>query len=761
MLTQLYFFAWYDRFYTSARLTSTALFAALFFVQFSTLTTIRSRRTGTLFPEQVVLSLVNAFVLVLVLRELLWPEYRWVLAASTLALAVVYLVSARAVSSADGAGTLQARLLFAGLALTSVTLAIPMALDGRSITIAWAVEAAVLVWTGFTARLWYLRAAALVLFALVGMRLVMFPIEATVFLWNARFGLALVTAASAGVAVACAWRWRAELSTEERPAFGALAVGINVLLVSALTAEVALYFHPSTYVTGFERDSRLAESLTVSLLWTAYATALLTVGVRFSSALLRWQGLALFAIVTLKVFVADLSFLRGFYRIISSIALGVVLIVDLVPVSAEARGRARDRGPVRSATTGSMRALVLFLLGAGCLQAQGADWNHWQYAAPVNVSAGASSRLVAVLVPDQVTARARSGWPDLRVVDADGREVPFVLHARHGARALERRPSRLLEPSVVPGQYSQAIADIGADSRVHNAVTLGLEGDDDLLSWVEVAMSSDLTTWRVVRERAPIYRLNRDGMGAQMVVTYADSPSRYIRVRVLDASKPHRITTIDVAHEVVTAAERVAANVALTRVQDTPRQSTWTSAAAATAPPISEVRFSTSQEAFYRPVRVETSDDGQAWTWVASGEIFRMIEGGLPRASLSLTFAESPARRWRITVLDRDDKPLADLTPELYAVPRRVVFRYETGKQYRLLYGNTRAVVPQYDLSRLTDASALESAESAGLGAEATNPDYADPAPWTERNRGILWVALAGAVLVLGSLAVRALRSAS
>ena len=54
---------------------------------------------------------------------------------------------------------------------------------------------------------------------------------------------------------------------------------------------------------------------------------LLTLGVRFSSALLRWQGLVLFAIVTLKVFVADLSFLRGVYRSSSSIALGVVLIV--------------------------------------------------------------------------------------------------------------------------------------------------------------------------------------------------------------------------------------------------------------------------------------------------------------------------------------------------------------------------------------------------------------------------------------------------
>ena len=325
-LTQLYFFAWYDRFYTTERLASTVGFAALFFLQFSALTTIRSRRVGTLLPEQGLLSLVNAFVFLVVLRQLLWPEHRWALAASTLALAVLYLVSARAVAT-ESAVTPQARLLFAGLALTSVTLAIPIALDGAAITMAWAVEAAVLVWTGFAARLWYLRVAGLVIFALVGMRLTMFPIDASTFLWNARFGVTLVTAASAGAALACAWQWRAELPKEERPWFGALAVGVNLLLVTALTAEVILYYQAPGDVLSVDRDRRLAESLTVSLLWTAYATVLLTLGVKFSSALLRWQGLVLLAIVSVKVFLADLSFLRGFYRIISSIALGVVLLV--------------------------------------------------------------------------------------------------------------------------------------------------------------------------------------------------------------------------------------------------------------------------------------------------------------------------------------------------------------------------------------------------------------------------------------------------
>ena len=45
------------------------------------------------------------------------------------------------------------------------------------------------------------------------------------------------------------------------------------------------------------------------------------------AAALRWQGLVLFGITTLKVFFSDLSYLSGLYRIASSIALGVVLLI--------------------------------------------------------------------------------------------------------------------------------------------------------------------------------------------------------------------------------------------------------------------------------------------------------------------------------------------------------------------------------------------------------------------------------------------------
>jgi uncharacterized membrane protein len=338
--TQIYFWGWYDRFYTDTVLARTAVFTALFFAQFSVLPLIRVRRSGVLPPEQGVLVLVNAAVFLIALRALLWPEHRWALTLAALGLSAFHLVLARAMPAR--AVESPARLLYAGLALTFATLVIPIRLDGHWITLAWAVEAGVLAWSGFSAKLWFPRAAAYVMFAAVGLRLIGVPLEATEFLFNARLATALVVASSAAIAAWFGRRSRGQLLGIEAAIVAALAVAANVLVIWALTLEIDLYFQ----ISPGRPDVFLSRSLTTSLLWTLYATALVMAGVRMKAAALRWQGLILFGMTTLKVFFSDLGYLSGLYRIASSIALGVVLlVVSFLYQRSLAARRSAQKGP--------------------------------------------------------------------------------------------------------------------------------------------------------------------------------------------------------------------------------------------------------------------------------------------------------------------------------------------------------------------------------------------------------------------------------
>jgi uncharacterized membrane protein len=322
--TVAYFWGWYSEFYRDDALLKTIFFATLFFLLFAALPVVRSRREGELSHLEAGIVLVNAFIYLFALRTMLWPQHRWALTLAMLALAAAHLTAERALPQKESPGAIVARVLFAGLALTFVTLTIPVRLEGRWITMGWAVEGAILIWSGLRIRIGAVRAAGFVLLGVALARLAIFPIPAPQFLFNARF-------AAFAVCVAClllsCWFARTsgtQLGESESAVFAGAAVIANIYALAALSLEVWDLFGrmPSLGI-----DRRLAQELALSLLWLIYALGLLAVGVWKKSAGVRWQALTLLGVVIGKVFFFDLSFLERFYRIVSFILLGLALLL--------------------------------------------------------------------------------------------------------------------------------------------------------------------------------------------------------------------------------------------------------------------------------------------------------------------------------------------------------------------------------------------------------------------------------------------------
>jgi hypothetical protein len=385
-------------------------------------------------------------------------------------------------------------------------------------------------------------------------------------------------------------------------------------------------------------------------------------------------------------------------------------------------------------------------------------WRQWHYASVIEAGDIPQTRLTSVVVPADVTARAQPDWDDLRVIDEAGREVPYVLHARFGGKRIERREARVLEPSFVPGKYAQVIVDAGPGGAIHNSIHLRVDSPQDLITWVEIAVSDEASEWRVARERAPIFSLKQEPRGERTDVSYPDSRARYLRARVLEDPARYKLTGAEIAFETVRPSERVAVGLGLVRMDRNPHRTIWQSPAGGEPRAVSEVRFQTSQQRFFRAVAVESSRDGKEWLQAGTGEISRTTEGGRVQESLTVGFPERRASEWRVSVFNGNDAPIGDLALSAFSTPRRVVFRQEPGRRYSLLYGHSRAAAPEYDLARITAEAELDRAADAGLGPIVANEAYDDPAPWTERNPLVIWAALAAAVIVLGVLAVRALK---
>jgi len=323
LLSQFYFWGWYSEFYRPEKLERTVIFATLFFLLYAALPVIRAVKFSGLRELDILVVLANSFAYFGALYVMLWPKDRWPLTLLVLALSAAHVMIASYVPPPKTGESPLTRLIFAGLALTFATLAIPIRLDGKWITLAFAIEGAILVWTGFRAMTGHLRAGGYFLLALSAARLLIFPLPARQFLFNERFAAYAVLIICFGVVLYAASQQASSVSSEERNALGLFAVAINVFALIALSLE--LWDHFGSHA-GLGIDSALAQHLALSLLWTTYASGLIALGVQRESALLRWQALVLFGLVVVKVFIYDSSFLERFYRIVSFFILGLVLL---------------------------------------------------------------------------------------------------------------------------------------------------------------------------------------------------------------------------------------------------------------------------------------------------------------------------------------------------------------------------------------------------------------------------------------------------
>src|SRR5712692_3844779 len=324
LLSQFYFWGWYSEFYRPEKLERTVIFATLFFFLYAALPIIRAVRFSGLRELDIVVVLANSLAYFGALYTMLWPQDRWPLTLLVLALSAAHVVVARLVPPPKTGESPLTRLLLAGLALTFATLAIPIRLDGKWITLAFAVEGAILVWTGLRSATTLMRGAGYFLLAISAFRLLIFPLPAPRFLFNERFATFAVLIACFAAVLYAARAYTSSIGKDELTLFGGFAVAINVYALVALSLE--LWDHFGSHA-GLGIDSGLAQHLSLSLLWTAYATALILLGVKRQSALLRWQALVLFGLVVVKVFIYDSSYLERFYRIISFFILGMMLLV--------------------------------------------------------------------------------------------------------------------------------------------------------------------------------------------------------------------------------------------------------------------------------------------------------------------------------------------------------------------------------------------------------------------------------------------------
>lgn len=350
--THLLFWMWYDESYHPQKLTAVMVFQTAIFFMFLLAHLARRIFRGRALAyhdleswfsdvfnfaagsEDFLLVVANPFVFFATAYYFLNPNHHEWMGALAIGMALVYAGAAKLLL--DRARTTRTELLLMiGVALTFVTLAIPIQLKSNWIAIAWAIEGLLVLWAGIEMLSVRLRTISHLLFSLSLLKLVFFDTP-----WLSRADFTPVLNKyflSSLFVVAClfagAWMYQ-RLGAKKQIAARVFQIVLLIVAISTLWFVLTIETHG--YFAMRAAKLRVAEDylhekwlgqMALSVLWSLYAAILAAVGFIRRTAAIRWVALSLFALTVIKVMLVDIAMLEQLYRIIAFLVLGLLLLV--------------------------------------------------------------------------------------------------------------------------------------------------------------------------------------------------------------------------------------------------------------------------------------------------------------------------------------------------------------------------------------------------------------------------------------------------
>lgn len=361
------------------------------------------------------------------------------------------------------------------------------------------------------------------------------------------------------------------------------------------------------------------------------------------------------------------------------------------------------------------------------------------------------------IVDEDIWEHARADLGDLRLYDGET-PVPYALSEQRAEVSSEESAAKILNLGRVAGHTE---FDIDAQGiATYDRVRLKLYAKDYVVT-ASVDGSNEVGK-PPFTSLAPstLYDFSSEQLGSNSVLKLPPSSFRYLHIKLSGAIEPQQVkgAAIFNLREQKASWTKVGSCSAA-------RQKQRTSVIQCDVPrkvPLNRILFEVEaqQVNFRRSVKVENSQGESE----GSGEItrVRMNRAGTvvmnEELSIDLTSTSGPVT---IAIDNEDNPPLTITGAQALSLERRIYFDPQGKTSLKLYYGDEKVSAPVYDYARFFHVE--DSAAQAQLGSGVRNPRYTtrpDVRPWSEQHMGILWAAMILAVIGLGAMAIKGMKSA-
>jgi len=374
-----------------------------------------------------------------------------------------------------------------------------------------------------------------------------------------------------------------------------------------------------------------------------------------------------------------------------------------------------------------------------------------------DVAISSPERQNYVAVDQDIWGKAREDLADLRLYDGTT-QVPYELKAEQGSTASHESETKILN-LVRRGDHTEFDLDVSPATE-YNRIRLTLDHKDFLVT-ATVEGRDTLVGGKPSAGPNPstLFDFSRENLGSNSTITLPLWSFRYVHVRLSPGILPNDVkrATVDQLQE----KKAQWTDAGSCRLGEAQKRKTIFTCEIPARVPVDRVYFDVAGEQVNFRRTVSVADEKEMQVGTGSISRIRMNRGGktVDYEDLEIRiFTAHP--RLTVTIDNGDDAPLKFFAVRPQLLERRLYFEPQGRASLKLFYGDEKLSAPVYDYAKFFREDVA--AARAQLGAQMKNAAFTgrpDDRPWSERHRGVLWIAMLAAVAVLTLLAVRGLRA--
>jgi hypothetical protein len=389
------------------------------------------------------------------------------------------------------------------------------------------------------------------------------------------------------------------------------------------------------------------------------------------------------------------------------------------------------------------------------------------FARQIEAPAGKQEELLAVALDSDVFAATQDGLADIRLLDGEGKTVPYLarrVRTTRPRRVRQTWPARRFSARPRDDGSLEITVELEKDDPHPNGLTL-VSPLRNFERRVRVEMSADGRQLEPAGEETMIFDYSRyiDVRGDS--VSFPETAKRHFRIVIDDVTveqesrlleltrrlqggeeagrtekvmvdrRPLRIERIDFWREVedarITGDEKAKYPVSKFQVErDTAKRQTIIRFVSRRQP-LTSLKLETSDRNFSRHAVVEAqAAQGVSKTWrrIGEGTVSRIDFRDVRRENLSISFPESRHANYRVVIDDRDSPPLTVKGVEAEGNVYELVYLASPAANDQLLYGSADADAAAYDTAAIQELlrSGIQPSR-AELGMQQPGPDAGQP----------------------------------